>query len=163
MAFKSRAGLCYYRKVANKGVSAEEFCTVTKGKISELSFTNNETEKIERTVDIYKYIADNTCWMYGEKFINFRHVVIEKLREYHNHRIYPQILKFFPVKLCRHCLCFTDENERCCKRCVHRQMILRKCFPVVLVKYIFSFAGVESNKSNLKKKINFTCDLPTVN
>ena len=127
------------------------FTTIIKEKLREIEAYAYNTDKIVKFVEIYEYMANNTCWIYDDKYKEFRHMVLKKLKEYYYLPIYPIVINFFPIKLCKHCLCFTGEHERCCNRCIMKKIILRKLVPKVIANYVMTFAGVESNKTLLKQ------------
>ena len=80
----SRSGLCYFRKTKNKGVASDIFTTIIKEKLREIEAYAYNTDKIVKFVEIYEYMANNTCWIYDDKYKEFRHMVLKKLKEYYN-------------------------------------------------------------------------------
>ena len=114
-------------------------------------------DKIKYFLQIFHYLKDNNRWMF-ENIYKFKHTVFIKIIECHYLKIYPNILGFFPIKLCKYCLNFTSNESRSCKKCFYKQMILNRIFPKVLVLYIMDIEGVTSNKKimldNKNKPVN---------
>lgn len=157
--------LNYYRTCKHKGVENTVFIIELKKLLDNFKFTITNIDKINYFLKIFHYLNDNNKWMFesSNSYTRFKHEVFRKIQEFYYLKIYSDILVFFPIKLCKYCLNFTTEDDRSCKKCFDKQMILYKIFPLELVIYIMNIAGVTSNKKIMLDNKNKPVDPLTIN
>lgn len=104
---------------------------------------SSKNNKYNEMIKLFNFLASNNRWMdcSNEKYNNLREAVCEVIKINSWHRVFYDLLKIIPIKLCRGCACNTSEEQTMCDKCIHKEILLTKLLPYELVRKITLIAG----------------------
>ena len=104
----------------------------------------------ETVTAIFSFISHNTIWFqYAHQhknrlYILFTQEIVKKIREcaLFKATYYQKLLHIVPIRLCKHCLCFTDVDQHLCSKHIKMYMILRRLLCDDLVYHVMTCYGI---------------------
>jgi hypothetical protein len=116
-------------------------------KLYEIHDSSGESQ--DTFITIFEFITKNTLWFFSKdrkRWRKFSRVIIDKVKEYYTHKIYAKLIDILPIRFCKYCLLFTENNQRLCKRDRENHLVLFQKLPYELVEHIMEFKGVKLRK-----------------
>ena len=123
-------------------------------------------EKKNHIIKLYTFYANNNHWfmkVYNNKkkddeyylYRNLIKVLIYKIKEFSsNYFFYQQLIKILPIRYCKYCLLWTDNDQQVCNHHIKFIVYIKRKLPTDLIEYIFELVGItrKSDYINYNKK-----------
>lgn len=124
-----------------QGLNMQEFKLQWKQLMHPAHISKTESEILK----LYQFFAQNTIWVKDTSMANLRVMIWHKIR-YFSYKVclYQQIVRIFPIRLCRYCLHFTSNHDTLCSQHIYVAWLLQYGWnlPRDLLDSVFLFVGV---------------------
>ena len=126
-------------------------CKVLADKYDDMK---SDDDKKNHIIKLYTFYANNNYWfikVYNNKkkdkdyysYRRFIKVIKKKIKEFsYDYYFYQQLIKIFPIRYCKYCLLWTDNDQQLCNYHIKFIVYMKKKIPLELIKYIFEFIGI---------------------